>query len=618
LNRISTSTVGNDKTTLTYEINGNIKTNSKMGTYTYGTSSAPHRVTEVSGGAGGTRKYTYDKNGTVLTATKGSKKTTISYTSFNKPLVLNDADSGKKYTWTYGSGLQIIEKVVGSDTIYYGEMWENEVQSHMNLYREYLGVNFAVLTDVNSGIVSYKAILRDHLGSVDVVVDLGTRGIVDQRSYSLTGKPRNPQTWSATYTPVASSNVTQAGFTNQLGLEKEALVHMGGRMYDSDIMRFYSADPYGPPVGNMQGLNKYSYVANRPLSDTDPTGYHHHHHGFWHKFGKWCLKITKWAIDAALLIVCEGPECAAAFNAAYKVVKDKIEGESWKASLFDGFATFMTWEIAGGISKEMDADEVFARHVACGLIEGADAKVQGGSFAQGFIQGFHFNPYDNVFLKDDSAAWDVHWESKEKLEEKLSHKVEKTIAHQLGIPTPLVHAAHELVEGSTSGIHLPKLSNALSKLPSLSSLSLPSISGIRPFDLIDGFSLSMGSISLSGVQSLMMSGVDYLNVLIDQGPPEITAIIDVGFFRGTVPFDGVPEDLPFGIPGGNPFLGGYINVQFAPLGISVQADARISPGQASWGVFAGSNDYNAFVPIKKGGTGQMWGQGSPTSKQKNN
>ena len=203
-------------------------------------------------------------------------------------------------------------------------------------------------------------------------------------------------------------------------------------------------------------------------------------------------------------------------------------------------------EIAGGINEEMDADEVFARHVAAGLVQGVDSKAHGGSFASGFIQGFNFNPYDNVFLKEGSAAGSVEWESKEKLEEKLHHRVEKTIANQLGVPAPLVHAAHELVMGEGT-IGLPKLPTSLSKLPSL---SIPSFPSIRPFDLIDSFPSLSGSISLSGLQSLSMSVANYLNVVIDQGPPEISAIVDIGFFRGTIPIDGVPEDLPFGIPGG--------------------------------------------------------------------
>ena len=215
LNRITKSVVtGGDTTTLTYYANGNIKTNSKMGTYTYGSSSAPHRVTQISGGPGGTRKYSYDAAGNVLSASASGKTTHVQYTSFNKPSVLNDGPTGKNYKWWYGSGLQIIRREYDSgDYTQYGDMWENEYKSGMNLYRDYLGSNVVVLTDAeHHDNTYYRAILRDHLGSVDKIVDLTGKSVIDQRSYSLSGKPRDPKTWSTSYTPPVSTNVTTAGF----------------------------------------------------------------------------------------------------------------------------------------------------------------------------------------------------------------------------------------------------------------------------------------------------------------------------------------------------------------------------------------------------------------------
>ena len=219
LNRIAKSIVGSDTTTLSYYANGNIKTYSKMGTYKYGYSSHPHRVTEISGGSGGTRKYTYDSVGNVLTAEVGSKKSTISYTPFNKPSELKDAITGKEYRWWYGNGLQIMRREYGSgDYTYYGDMWENEVASGVDLFRDFLGSNVVILTDAHHHTTSYRAILRDHLGSVDKVVDLTGKKVLDQRSYSLTGKPRNPTTWSTSYTPPLSTNVTTAGISSYFSL----------------------------------------------------------------------------------------------------------------------------------------------------------------------------------------------------------------------------------------------------------------------------------------------------------------------------------------------------------------------------------------------------------------
>ena len=44
-------------------------------------------------------------------------------------------------------------------------------------------------------------------------------------------------------------------------------------MYDAEIGRFLSADPFVDDSSNLQALNRYSYVQNNPLSYTDPSGY---------------------------------------------------------------------------------------------------------------------------------------------------------------------------------------------------------------------------------------------------------------------------------------------------------------------------------------------------------
>lgn len=46
---------------------------------------------------------------------------------------------------------------------------------------------------------------------------------------------------------------------------------MNGRVYDYNLARFMSVDPF--VHDGSQGLNPYSYIFNNPLSGTDPTGY---------------------------------------------------------------------------------------------------------------------------------------------------------------------------------------------------------------------------------------------------------------------------------------------------------------------------------------------------------
>lgn len=66
--------------------------------------------------------------------------------------------------------------------------------------------------------------------------------------------------------------ITHRGFTDHEMLDDLDIVHMNGRLYDPDSGRFASADTILAEPGT-QSFNRYSYVANNPLSFTDPTGH---------------------------------------------------------------------------------------------------------------------------------------------------------------------------------------------------------------------------------------------------------------------------------------------------------------------------------------------------------
>ncbi len=48
---------------------------------------------------------------------------------------------------------------------------------------------------------------------------------------------------------------------------------MNGRIYDYNLGRFLSVDPFIQAPGNSQSMNPYSYIMNNPLAGTDPSGY---------------------------------------------------------------------------------------------------------------------------------------------------------------------------------------------------------------------------------------------------------------------------------------------------------------------------------------------------------
>jgi RHS repeat-associated protein len=113
-------------------------------------------------------------------------------------------------------------------------------------------------------------LLTDHLGSIDTISDeTGSLATLTRLSYDAFGMRRN---LTAAASGVIAS-VTHKGFTGHEMLDNVELIHMNGRVYDPLTGRFISADPFVQEPLFSQSLNRYSYVANNPLSYVDPSGY---------------------------------------------------------------------------------------------------------------------------------------------------------------------------------------------------------------------------------------------------------------------------------------------------------------------------------------------------------
>ncbi|WP_241969888.1 RHS repeat domain-containing protein [Pseudidiomarina taiwanensis] len=72
---------------------------------------------------------------------------------------------------------------------------------------------------------------------------------------------------------IGGTPVTERGFTDHEHLDDAQLIHMNGRVYDYNLGRFLSVDPFIQAPDNSQSLNPYSYIMNNPLAGTDPSGY---------------------------------------------------------------------------------------------------------------------------------------------------------------------------------------------------------------------------------------------------------------------------------------------------------------------------------------------------------
>ena len=155
------------------------------------------------------------------------------------------------------------------------------------VHRHSLG-GFAVYTRTDTpatgSVTKLTTILKDHLGSTDVLFTGTWNGssfvspATERQSFDPWGERRAPDTlvsYRATDTDAfrASAQDYDRGYTDHEQLDDSGLIHMNGRLYDPELGRMLSPDPYVQVPEYSQNFNRYSYVMNNPLNLTDPTGF---------------------------------------------------------------------------------------------------------------------------------------------------------------------------------------------------------------------------------------------------------------------------------------------------------------------------------------------------------
>ncbi|MFC4313275.1 toxin TcdB middle/N-terminal domain-containing protein [Steroidobacter flavus] len=277
LYRLDYSTLnGTTNLDLAYDALGNITSRSDVAagaTWTYH-ATKKHAVVQA-----GPNTYSYDANGNAQTRNGQN----ITWTSYNYPSVINGP--GKTLTFNYGPDRQRYRQVytngsLTETTMYVGDALEKVTIGSVTDYRHYIhgiGGTVAIVSRRSDGTNTTRYMLEDHLGSPARILNSDGTALV-RESFDAFGGRRDADTWSGpcpcpALTTIAS--VSRQGFTGHemIGGHSMGLIHMNGRVYDSQIGRFLSADPYVQSPLMSQSLNRYSYSMNNPLSYTDPSGF---------------------------------------------------------------------------------------------------------------------------------------------------------------------------------------------------------------------------------------------------------------------------------------------------------------------------------------------------------
>ncbi len=224
------------------------------------------------------------------------------------------------------------------------------------------------------------------MGSIQAYSDEDGK-LVQVLSYDAWGRRRNPANW-AYYTNLTDANaIHPRGFTGHEHLDLFEMINMNGRMYDPVVGRFMSPDPYVQAPDYTQGLNRYSYCLNNPLSLVDPSGYS------W--FSRNWKSLVSAVVGITVTIVSLGSATSvgaimisgalggassgltgALLNGANigQIVKSTLTGGLWGAA--GGF-------LAAGSGGGAFLERLFKHSFSQAWLEG----IRGGNIKHGFISG---------------------------------------------------------------------------------------------------------------------------------------------------------------------------------------------------------------------------------------
>jgi RHS repeat-associated protein len=415
LNRLTKSTVTQSGmgawssiVTVQYDDLGNITAKSDIGTYTYGQAGAGcggiaggrHAVTTIAGTKN--TVYCYDRNGNMVS---GDGRT-ITYTPYDLPQTITRGFS--TVTFSYDPERQRYKRVdstsAGVTTTIYaaGHAYEKITRPNGTIEQKYYIGGFAVVTRTGTtDTVSY--LLGDHLGSVDTITN--ANGLISQKmSFDAWGKRREAG-WMAMADPsLFDATLTTHGFTGHEEIDPVGLIHMNGRVYDPEIGRFLSADPFVQDMSNSQNLNRYTYVLNNPLSLTDPTGYFFG--SVFKAIGNFIGKVFSGlvsAFKAALkiplirgiiqIVACSGSgplgvgACIAAAGALTAIAGGSLS-DAIQAMAFASAQIGAWWGTGTIIASGIFGHAAYLASVGLhGVVGGALSLMQGGSFLEGLASG---------------------------------------------------------------------------------------------------------------------------------------------------------------------------------------------------------------------------------------
>jgi RHS repeat-associated protein len=287
---------------------------------TYSTTGRPHALATLAVSGTDTRTFTYNANGALTGGQVATTARTLDYTSYD---MLASATIGTtSRTFYYGPDRKRYKQVsvAGASTRFYtyiGEHYVKEVEGAATEHKLYIIANDEPVAYVSDdGTPDTRYLHKDHLGSITTIVTNQNVAGSEKLSYDAWGKRRHGTDWWS----VPSAASEERGYTGHEHLDNVNLIHMNGRVYDPQLARFTSPDPFVSDPLYSQSYNRYAYVHGNPLKYTDPSGFSPCPPGeegyfcgdMWCMLGGWCWNGPDW--DPCLLDPFCSPNNDTGFN----------------------------------------------------------------------------------------------------------------------------------------------------------------------------------------------------------------------------------------------------------------------------------------------------------------
>lgn len=284
----------------------------------------------------------------------------------------------------FNGGNKPYNKRIVHQRYYVSDLYEKEVSSEETKSTNYILVNgrLVALVICKGGTSNTYYLHKDNQGTSFAYTD-DNANVVEYDDYDPWGRKQN--FYTGEYSSDDDEHITDRGLTDHQYIDMFDMINMDGRMYDPYIGRFLTPDPFVQSPSDTQGLNRYAYCLNNPLSLTDPSGYNWIGDTFSAIVGI-AVGFETAGIGSGLWGAVLSGACAGASSAlANSMINGANLWQTTKSALVGGFWGAISSTANFGIGEL--TDNFYASSALHSISDGTMEALQGGHFEHGMLTG---------------------------------------------------------------------------------------------------------------------------------------------------------------------------------------------------------------------------------------